>query len=80
MIAGMEAALKAVLAELDPAELAGKIEGSGGLSGLFKGKKAQYWEIYEKMYNEIATQAEEDFHDSFGREFSKAYQAQINKL
>ena len=80
MIAGMEAALKGVLQQLDPTELAKQIEGTGGLGGLLKGKKAQYWEIYEKMYNEIATQAEEDFHDSFGREFAKAYQAQIKKL
>ncbi|MEX0285071.1 MAG: type VI secretion system-associated FHA domain protein TagH [Paracoccaceae bacterium] len=80
MVTGMEAALKGVLGKLDPAELAGKIETSGALGSLFKGKKARYWEVYEKMYAEISDQAENDFHDLFSREFARAYQEQLNKL
>ncbi|MEX0365891.1 MAG: type VI secretion system-associated FHA domain protein TagH [Ruegeria sp.] len=80
MVTGMEAALKGVLARLDPEVLAGKIEGSGKLGSLFKGKKAQYWEVYEKMYAEISDQAENDFHDLFSREFARAYKEQLEKL
>ncbi len=80
MVTGMEAALKGVLARLDPAELAGKIETSGALGSLFKGKKARYWEVYEKMYAEISDQAENDFHDLFSREFARAYKEQLDKL
>ncbi len=80
MVTGMEAALKGVLARLDPEILAGKIEGSGKLGSLFKGKKAQYWEVYEKMYAEISDQAENDFHDLFSREFARAYKEQLEKL
>jgi len=80
MVTGMEAALKGVLARLDPAELITKIEAKGGLGGLFKGKKAQYWETYEKMYAEISDQAENDFHDLFSREFAKAYKDQLARL
>ena len=80
MVTGMEAALKGVLARLDPAELTTKIEAKGGLGGLFKGKKAQYWETYEKMYAEISDQAENDFHDLFSREFAKAYKDQLARL
>lgn len=80
MVTGMEAALKGVLTRLDPQELAGKIETSGGLGGLLKGKKARYWEVYEKLYADISDQAENDFHDLFSREFSRAYKEQLDKL
>lgn len=80
MVTGMEAALKGVLAKLDPVELEAKIETSSALGSLFKGKKARYWEVYEKMYAEISDQAENDFHDLFSREFARAYQDQLIKL
>ncbi|WP_424985093.1 type VI secretion system-associated FHA domain protein TagH [Microbulbifer sp. S227A] len=80
MVTGMEAALKGVLARLDPQELAGKIETGGGLGGLLKGKKARYWEVYEKLYADISDQAENDFHDLFSREFARAYKEQLDKL
>ena len=78
--AGMEAALKGMLAHLAPAELEKKLEGSGGLGDLLKGRKARYWELYESMYAEIAGEAAEDFHDRFAREFARAYAAQLERL
>ncbi len=80
MVTGMEAALKGVLARLDPQELAGKIESGCGFGGLLKGRKARYWEVYEKMYAEVSDQAENDFHDLFSREFARAYRAQLDGL
>ncbi|MEL6466894.1 MAG: type VI secretion system-associated FHA domain protein TagH [Pseudomonadota bacterium] len=80
MITGMEAALKGVLARLDPAVLEEKISSGGGLSGLLKSKKARYWEIYESMYADISDQAANDFHELFAKEFARAYQEQLNKL
>lgn len=80
MVTGMEAALKGVLHRLDPQELAGRIETSGGLGGLLKGKKARYWEVYEKLYADIADQAENDFQDLFSCEFARAYKEQLDKL
>lgn len=80
MITGMEAALKGVLARLDPAVLEEKITSGGGLGGLLKSKKARYWEVYETMYSDISDQAENDFHELFAKEFARAYQEQLNKL
>lgn len=80
MVTGMEAALKGVLARLNPKALEGQIEQRGRLGGLLRGKKAQYWDVYEKLYAEIADQAENDFHELFSREFAKAYQAQLDRL
>ncbi len=80
MVSGMEAALKGVLAKLDPEVLGEQIETGGGLGGLLKGKKARYWEVYEKMYGQISDQAENDFHELFSREFARAYKDQLDKL
>ena len=80
MVTGMEAALKGVLAKLDPALLTQKIEAKGGFGGFFNNRKAQYWETYEAMYAEISDQAENDFHELFAREFAKAYKDQLARL
>ncbi len=80
MVAGMETAIKAVLSKLAPDVLADQIETSGKISGLLRGRKAQYWDVYEKMYAEISDQAENDFHHFFSREFARAYQDQLNRL
>ncbi|MFK7837098.1 MAG: type VI secretion system-associated FHA domain protein TagH [Sulfitobacter sp.] len=80
MVTGMEAALKGILAKLDPEVLGAQIEDSGGIGGLLKGKKARYWEVYEKMYGQISDQAENDFHELFSREFARAYKEQLDKL
>lgn len=80
MVSGMEAALKGVLASLDPEQLATHIENSSSFSNLLKGKKARYWEIYEKMYAQISDQAENDFHDLFSKAFARAYKEQLDKL
>lgn len=80
MVTGMQAAIQGVLARLDPKALEGKIEKRGGLSGLLRGRKARYWEVYEKLFAEISDQAENDFHDLFSREFARAYQEQLDRL
>lgn len=80
MVTGMEAAIKGVLSKLDPEVLAGQIETSSAIGSMFKGKKARYWEVYEKMYAQISDQAENDFHELFSREFARAYKEQLEKL
>lgn len=80
MVTGMEAALKGVLKRLDPQELESKLDAGGGFGNLLKGKKARYWEVYEKLYAEISDQAENDFHELFAREFARAYQDQLERL
>lgn len=80
MMSGLEAALKGILHKLSPQVLEGRIEVGGGLGSLLKGRKARYWEVYEKMYTEIAGQASDDFHELFSREFARAYQHQMDLL
>ena len=80
MMTGMEAALKGILSRLSPDVLADKIETSSGFGSILKGKKARYWEVYEKMYADISDQAENDFHELFSKEFARAYQDQLERL
>jgi type VI secretion system protein len=80
MMSGMQAALKDLLARLGPDQLSARIESGSTLGSLLGGRKARYWEAYEKMYAQIAKETEDDFQSAFGREFARAYQAQIRKL
>lgn len=80
MLTGMEAALKGILKKLDPSVLETKISTDKSLSGMLKSRQARYWEIYQNMYTEISDQAENDFQELFAKEFSRAYQEQLDKL
>ena len=80
MMTGMEAALKGLLQRLSPDTLEGKIETSSGFGSVLKGKKARYWEAYEKMYSDISDQAENEFFELFSNEFARAYQEQLERL
>lgn len=77
---GMEAALKDLLEQLGPDKLAARIEQKTGFTSRFGSKKARYWDAYETHYSEISRATETDFQSTFGREFSRAYEAQIDKL
>jgi len=77
MMTGMQAAIKTLLERFDPATLSAKIEAK---KGLFGGGKAKRWDIFEKMYGEIAAEAEDDFQALFGKAFAKAYEEQLRKL
>lgn len=75
-VAGMQAALAAVLARFDPAKLEERLlESSSGGSLLSMNHKAKLWNLYEALYGEIAREAETDFHFLFGEEFLEAYRA-----
>ncbi|GIX12592.1 MAG: hypothetical protein KatS3mg118_0551 [Paracoccaceae bacterium] len=79
MMSGMQAAIDGLLKRFDPERLQGRIE-SGGVAGLLGSRKARLWTEFERLYAEIAREAEDDFQTLFGREFARAYQAQIRKL
>jgi type VI secretion system FHA domain protein len=77
MMTGMQAAIKQLLERFDPAALSAKMEAK---KSLFGGGKAKRWDVFEKMYSEIASEAEDDFQALFGQAFAKAYEEQLRKL
>lgn len=81
VMAGVQAAIMAMLKQFDPKALTEKLEKTSFLSGMLPGsRKSRYWEAYEKHYRQIATEAMDDFQGLFGREFAKAYEQQTRKL
>ncbi|MGL5996013.1 MAG: type VI secretion system-associated FHA domain protein TagH [Pseudomonas proteolytica] len=76
VMAGVEAAIQHLLTRFEPAQLEERMGKPGGLSSLFNGsRQAQYWQQFTELYNSISREAQEDFQDLFGREFSRAYEA-----
>ena len=80
-IAGMRAALASVLARFTPAELEARLTSRSLFDSVLPAnRKAKLWDLYEQRYQDISREAEDDFHSLFGREFLKAYEAQIEQL
>ncbi|WP_026077863.1 type VI secretion system-associated FHA domain protein TagH [Pseudomonas sp. PAMC 26793] len=75
VMAGVEAAIKHLLTRFEPAQLEERMGKPGGLSSIFNGsRQAQYWQQFSELYSNISREAQEDFQDLFGREFSRAYE------
>jgi len=75
VMAGVEAAIKHLLARFEPTQLEERMGKPGGLSTIFNGsRQAQYWQQFTELYSNISREAQEDFQDLFGREFSRAYE------
>ena len=80
-MAGMRAALTGVLERFQPKELERRLAQKSIIDGLFQSKrKAKLWDMFAERYKDISHEAEEDFHVLFGKEFLRAYEAQIAKL
>ena len=75
VMAGVEAAIKHLLTRFEPSQLEERMGKPGGLSSIFNGsRQAQYWQQFTELYSNISREAQEDFQDLFGREFSRAYE------
>jgi FHA domain-containing protein len=80
-MAGMRAALAGVLERFDPVQLEKRITQKTMMDSLLPiNRKAKLWDLFAERYREISFEAEEDFHMLFGKEFLRAYEAQIAKL
>jgi FHA domain-containing protein len=80
-MAGMRAALSGMLERLNPEVLEPRLKQKSMLDSLLPmNRKAKLWDLFSEYYQDIAEDAEEDFHALFGKEFLRAYQAQIAKL
>lgn len=81
VMAGVEAALKHLLARFEPARLEERLAPAAGLSKLFGGsRQAHCWQQFTALYQQLSREAEDDFQDLFGREFSRAYQAHSQRM
>lgn len=80
-MAGMRAALSGVLRRFNPEQLEERLAPKRVMDSLLPmNRKSKLWEMFEDLYGDISDEAEEDFHALFGKEFVRAYEAQIDKL
>lgn len=81
VMAGVQAAIKHLLKRFEPAVLETRLNKPTGIGGLLPGgKQAKYWELFTETYANISREAEDDFQDLFGREFSRAYEEHSARL
>ncbi|MCU7278417.1 type VI secretion system-associated FHA domain protein TagH [Pseudomonas peradeniyensis] len=81
VMAGVEAAIKHLLERFEPARLEQRLAPAAGLAKLFGGsRQAHCWQQFTELYSQISQEAEDDFQDLFGREFSRAYEAHSQRM
>ncbi|KTB56565.1 type VI secretion protein [Pseudomonas viridiflava ICMP 13104] len=82
VMAGVQAAIKHLLKRFEPAELETRMSApSGAFSSLLGGsRQARYWQQFTELYSNISREAEDDFPELFGREFSRAYEQHSTRL
>lgn len=81
VMAGVEAAIKHLLARFEPARLEARLTPAAGLAKLFGGsRQAHCWQQFTELYGQISREAEDEFQALFGREFARAYEAYGSQL
>jgi FHA domain-containing protein len=81
LLAGMRAALTAVLDRFDPAALEARLEDKGLWDSLLPvNRRARLWERYSEQHAAIAREIEEHFDVIFAGAFAAAYDAQRARL
>jgi type VI secretion system FHA domain protein len=80
VMAGVQTALLGLLRRFEPAALEKRLSARMLDTILPLARRARTWELFCATYQEIAREAEDDFQAVFGREFARAYQAQVQKL
>jgi FHA domain-containing protein len=78
---GMRAALDGVLARFEPEQLEAKLVGRSMLDSLLPmNRRAKLWELYLQHFGAVRAEAQDDFHNLFGRAFLQAYEEQLDRL
>ena len=81
MLAGMRAALEAILDRFNPAALESQSASKGVWDNLLPvNRKAKLWERFGEQYAEMLREVEDDFDALFGAAFLQAYAEQLAQL
>ncbi|MFE8034345.1 type VI secretion system-associated FHA domain protein TagH [Thiohalocapsa marina] len=81
MIAGLRAALKALLARFDPQRIEQGLDDQSQIEKLLPiAHKSKCWDQFVAAYDQVAEDASEDFMRLFGDAFNQAYEEQVSRL
>jgi type VI secretion system FHA domain protein len=79
-VAAMQGAVRALLAQLDPARLRADADNAGGMNLLPAQKKARAFEAYEKLHDNVTRALADDFDSVFGKAFARAYELALRDI
>lgn len=78
---GVRAALAGLLQRFSPEQLEQRLKQKTMLDSVLPmNRRAKMWDLFIERYEDVAKDAEDNFHQLFGREFLRAYEAQIAKF
>jgi type VI secretion system FHA domain protein len=81
VMAGMRAALGAVLDRFDPVQLETQLTSRTFIDTVMPShRRAKLWELYVEHFRALKDEAQEDFGRLFGEAFREAYDAQVQSL
>jgi len=81
MMAGLRAALSALVAHFEPTRLQRRVDSQKPIDRFLPGaQKAKCWEQFVAAFDEVADDASEDFMRVFGEAFNQAYEDQVQRL
>jgi type VI secretion system FHA domain protein len=81
VMAGMKAALDGVLERFNPQQLEAKLTQKSAISSLLPAlRKARLWELFQELFGQLSSEAQDDFEELFGKAFLRAYEAQLDQL
>lgn len=81
LLEGVQAAVTALLAQFEPAQLEARIGDASALGLLLQGgRRAKLWELYTERYGEIAEAARVRFMGDVDRAFAAAYERKVAEL
>jgi FHA domain-containing protein len=81
VMAGMRAALAAVLERFDPVQLETQLSSRSFIDTLMPShRRAKLWELYVEHSRALKDEAQDDFNRLFGEAFLEAYNAQVRSL
>jgi type VI secretion system FHA domain protein len=78
-VSAMQAAVRGLLAEFDPARLRQAAERSG-LNFVAAQKKAHAWDAFEALYGRTVEALADDFDSVFGKAFARAYERALSEI
>ena len=80
VVAGMRAAMDAMLKRLHPVNFERRLPAPGFMDKLMASRpKAQLWEMYAEQFRGISLEAKDDFQTLFGKDFLNAYENEIER-
>ena len=81
VISGMQTALLEVLKRFDPQKLEQRLQQQSPLSASIPiHKQAKLWRLFEHLYDDIESEASDNFYHLFGQAFAESYEQQMIKL